>query len=192
MRQPRAQTKKWCSRSSKKNDRVSSPRQISLGRIVNPHGVRGELRLLPYARPCPTLQPGMEVCLHTETGMAALYRVEAVRPAGQLLLVKLHGIESRAEAEAWRNAVVMVQEERLPPLGEGEFYYYQVEGFRVITTAGEEVGTIVGSFFSGGHDVWIVRHGEKEYFLPVVEEIVRRLDLTGGQAIIAPIPGLLE
>lgn len=176
----------------KKNDRVSSPRQISLGRIVNIHGVRGELRLLPYARPCPTLQPGIEVCLHTEAGTAAPYRVEAVRPAGRLLLVKLQGIESRTEAEAWRNAIVTVREEWLPPLREGEFYYYQVEGVRVVTTAGEYVGTIARSFFSGGHDVWVVRHGEKEYLLPVVEEIVHGLDLAGGQAIIAPIPGLLE
>jgi 16S rRNA processing protein RimM len=176
----------------KKNDRLSSLRQISLGRIVSIHGVRGVLRVLPYARPCLTLQKGLEVFLQKDRGAIRRSIVEAVRPAGRLLLVKLQGIESRSQAEEWRDAVVLVEELRLPPLQEGEFYYYQVEGLRVVTTAGEYVGTIAGSFFSGGHDVWVVRHGEREYLLPVVDEVVRVLDCAGGQAIIEPIPGLLE
>lgn len=118
--------------------------------------------------------------------------MEAARPHGRFLLLKLQGVDSRAQAQAWRDAVVTVEEAWLPPLHEGEFYYYQVEGLRVVTTAGDCIGTITASFFSGGHDVWVVRQGEKEYLVPVIDEVVRSLDLSGGQVIIEPISGLLE
>lgn len=160
---------------------------------MTPHGVRGEVRLLPYAFPCPTLRKDLTVFLQDKTGeMMGVYVVESVRPHAPFLLVRLQGVTSRAQAQALREAVVAVQEDLLPPLQEGEFYYYQVIGLRVLTTAGEEVGKIFQVFYSGGHDVWVVRQGKKEYMIPVTEDIVRTIDIPGRRAVIEPIQGLLE
>jgi 16S rRNA processing protein RimM len=106
--------------------------------------------------------------------------------------VKLQGIDSLAQAQALRESIVSVAETELAPLHDGEFYYCQVIGLKVRTPAGEELGTIVQVFFSGGHDVWVVRRGKEEYLIPVTEEIVRSIDIPGGQAIIEPLAGLLE
>ena len=163
-----------------------------MGRLVNTHGVRGELRLLPYAFPCSTLQKGLTVFLQGKTGPACAYTVESVRPHAPVVLVRLQGVESFDQARTLRDTVVSVEEDRLPPLREGEFYYYQVIGLKVYTTTNEQIGTITQVFFSGGHDVWVVRQGKKEYLIPVIEEIVRTIDIPGGQAIIEPMEGLLE
>ena len=124
--------------------------------------------------------------------MTAVLAVESVRPRPPLLLVKFQGIDSRPQAESFHHTVVAVEEHLLPPLQEGEFYYHQVVGLHVYTSSGEQVGTIAEVFFSGGHDVWVVRQGKKEYLIPVTEEIVRRIDIAGGQVIIEPLVGLLE
>ncbi|MBI3301998.1 MAG: 16S rRNA processing protein RimM [Deltaproteobacteria bacterium] len=163
-----------------------------MGRLVNTHGVRGELRLLPYAFPCPTLQKSLAVSLQGKTGPAHWYTLESVRPHAPFVLVRLQGVNSLEQAQALHGAVVSVEEDRLPPLREGEFYYYQAIGLHVFTTAGEPIGTIAQVFFSGGHDIWVVRQGKKEYLLPVTEEVVRTIDIPGGRAIIEPIEGLLE
>jgi 16S rRNA processing protein RimM len=180
------------SKSSKNNDQPDTARLIALGRLVATHGVRGELRLLPYAFPCPTLQKGLTVCVQDKTGASRLYCVTSVRPQAPCLLVKLQGIDTLAQAQALRESTVSVTETQLAPLRDGEFYYCQVIGLKVRTRTGKELGTIAEVFFSGGHDVWVVRQGEEEYLIPVTEEIVRSLDIPGGQAIIEPIAGLLE
>ena len=192
MRQRRVRTAKLSSKSSKNNKAVHTARLIPLGRVVATHGVRGELRLLPYAFPCPTLQKGLTVWVQDKADLNPPYSVTNVRPQPPCLLVKLQGVESLAQAQALRESIVSVEETQLAPLGDGEFYYYQVVGLKVRTQAGDEVGTIVQVFFSGSHDVWVVQRGQEEYLIPVTEEIVRSIDIADGQAIIEPIAGLLE
>jgi 16S rRNA processing protein RimM len=174
----------------KNNDNTA--RLIALGRLVATHGVRGELRLLPYAFPCPTLRKGLTVWVQDKAGSRRSYGVTSVRPQAPGLLVKLQEVDSLAQAQALRESIVSVEETQLAPLHDDEFYYCQVIGLKVRTHTGKELGTIAQVFFSGGHDVWVVRQGKEEYLTPVTEEIVRSIDIPGGQAIIEPIAGLLE
>jgi len=138
------------------------------------------------------LQKGLTVFLQGKTDPACAYTLESVRPHAPFVLVRLQGVNSLDQARALRDIVVSVEEDLLPPLQDGEYYYYQVIGLKVCTTASEQIGTIAQVFFSGGHDVWVVRQGKKEYLIPVTDEIVRSIDIPGGQAIIEPIEGLLE
>ena len=192
MRWPHGRTAKLSSKSSKKNEPQLPAPLVPLGRLVNTHGVRGELRFLPFSFPCHTLHPGLTVFLQDEDGQPYAYTVERARPRAPFVLVKLIGVDSLDHAETLREKVIVVEEAVLPPLRDREFYYYQVVGLSVRTTKGTEVGQITLVFFSGGHDVWVVRQGEKEYLIPVTEEIVRSIDLPGRQAIIEPLAGLLE
>lgn len=191
MRLPHARTGKLSSKSLKSSETPGATRLVPLGRVVNTHGVRGELRLLPYASPCSTLQPGRIVSLQSKDGSSSSFTVESVRLHAPSLLIKFQGVTSLEQAQLLRGSEVSIEEDQLPPLQEGEFYYYQVVGLRVLTTTGEEIGTIAEVFFSGGHDVWVVRQGKKEYLIPVTEEIVRTIDIAGGRAIIEPMEGLL-
>src|SRR5204862_105972 len=84
-----SRTAKLSSKSSKRSDARGAVRLIPLGRLVNTHGVRGELRLLPYAFPCSTLQKGLTVFLQGKTGPACAYTVESVRPHAPFVLVRL-------------------------------------------------------------------------------------------------------
>ena len=181
-----------CSKSLKKSETPRSTRLIPLGRFVNTHGVRGELRLLPYAFPCSTLQKGLTIFLQGKGTPQHSYAIEGVRLHAPFVLVKVQGVESVEHASAFREAIVSVTEDQLPPLHEGEFYYYQVVGLEVSTTEVTQIGRIVQVFFSGGHDVWVVRQGKKEHLIPVTEEIVRSIDIPSGRAIIEPLAGLLE
>lgn len=192
MRSPRGPIAKLFSKSSKKSDQPDPARLIPLGRVVNTHGVRGEIRLLPYAFPCQTLSKGQTVFLWEKEGRAAPYLIVSLRPHRPFVLLKLETVDSLELAEALRERVLAIEESLLPPLREGEFYYYQVIGLGVRTTSGEAIGTIAQVFFSGGHDVWVVRQGEREYLIPVTEEIVRVIDILGGHAVIEPIDGLLD
>lgn len=192
MQSLRVRIAKLSSKSSKRNKSPDEVHYVELGRLGKPHGVRGELRFLPHAFPCPTLQKGLAVLLQKEDGDARPFTVERVRRRAPLLLVRFQGIASLEQAQALCNAVVAVEACWLPPVQEGEFYYYQMIGLQVLTTAGEDVGRIDQVFFSGGHDVWVVRQGKNEHLIPVTEEIVRSIDVAGGRVVIEPMEGLLD
>jgi 16S rRNA processing protein RimM len=89
------------------------------------HGVRGELRFLPYAFPCPTFKKDLTISLTGKDGLVRLLTVESVRPHSPFLLVRLQGITSLEQANELRDSIVSVEEHILPPLQDGEFYYYQ-------------------------------------------------------------------
>jgi 16S rRNA processing protein RimM len=183
---------KLSSKSSKKSDSSSDTHVVPLGRLVNTHGVRGELRFLPYAFPCSTLQKDLTISLTEKEGSVRFLTVESVRPHAPFLLVRLQGIVSPEQARELCDSIVSVEEHVLPPLQEGEFYYYQVIGLDVVTVTGESIGSIAHVFFAGGHDVWVVRNGKTEHMIPVTDEIVRSIDLAERRAVIQPLPGLLE
>jgi 16S rRNA processing protein RimM len=181
------------SKSSKKNNHPHQASLIPLGRLVNTHGVRGDLRLLPHAFPCRSLHPGLTVFLQDAQGqLLHTHTVVGARPRAPFVIVTLDGVDSIDQAETLRDLTVAVEETVLPPLEDGEFYYYQVIGLTVRTTAGTDIGEITQVFFSGGHDIWVVRQGAKEHLIPVIEDIVRSIDIPGKLAIIEPLPGLLD
>lgn len=192
MRRLLGQTEKLSSRSSKISDAQAAAEFIELGRVVNTHGVRGEVRFLPYAPPCPTLRSGLTVTLRKKDQAGQTFEIAQIRPHASFLLLQFKGIDSRDHAETLRDSVLLVAKEILLPLQEGEFYYYQVIGLPVRTTADEIVGTITQVFSTGGHDVWVVHNGKKEYLIPVVEDIVQTIDIENRRVIIDPPEGLLE
>jgi 16S rRNA processing protein RimM len=134
----------------------------------------------------------LRVSLQGKDGKGYSLTIESVRSHARFLLVRFQDVTALDQAQALREAVVLVEECLLPPLQDGEFYYYQIVDLPVFTTSGEEIGTITQVFFSGGHDVWVVRQGKKEYLIPVIDEIVRSIDIAAGRIVIEPMAGLLE
>lgn len=190
MRRLPEQTVKLSSKLSKKNNVPAA--LIELGRVVNAHGIRGEARLLPYSSPCLTLRPGLCVTLRKKDASEDRLELIQVRPHASCVLLKFAGIDSRNRAEALRESILLVEETDLPQLQTGEFYYRQVIGLPVQTMRQEPIGTIAEVLTTPGHDVFVVRNGEKEYLIPVVEEVIRKIAIEDHLVIIDPPEGLLE
>jgi 16S rRNA processing protein RimM len=65
-------------------------------------------------------------------------------------------------------------------------------GCRVVTEEEVDVGEFVGAETTPGHDLWVVRRGDREYLIPAVAEIVRGVDLAARRITIRPPAGLLD
>jgi 16S rRNA processing protein RimM len=169
-------------------------RLIPIGQIVTCHGTGGFVRLRPYNRPAsPEVAAARRLYIGPPGGGEAQPRaVEAMRPHRYGLLVKLAGIDDRTAAGALVGCEAALPEAALPAPRDGEFYYYEIVGYRVRTTAGAEVGTVRETFPAGGNDVWVVAQGPREHLIPVVAEVVRGIDRTARTVTIDPPPGLLD
>ncbi len=171
-------------------DQFKSRGLIAFGRIVGAHGLRGALRVRPD-NPESNPQP-LERLFVDREGTPVEHRVRSSARAGRgSLKLELEGIDTIEQAQALRGAHLYLAIDDLPPAADKEFYYFQVVGLRVETTEGRLLGIIDEVFFNGANDVWVVRNGPGEILIPVIEDVVRRIDLEGGRVIIETIPGLL-
>ena len=194
----RGRTARSSSRSSKRAEATADRRAevgagwLAVGEVVAAHGLHGLLRVRAYQPPAPSLAPDRVVQLE-QAGHRREARIASAASHGRgLVLVGLPGVGDRAAAEALVGSRVLVRTADLPPAADGEFYYYEVVGYRVETPRGEPIGTIAATFATGANDVWVVHAADREHLIPVVADVVRTIDRAGRRVVIEPPPGLLE
>jgi len=170
---------------------VADETLVSLGKLVKPHGIRGEIRFLPFNPHSTTIQPGSVIVLrHGDTEHAR--RVIAVRPHKNLLLLTLDGCTSMTAAETLVGADVCVPASALPPPGPDEVYFRDLIGLEMVTLDGAPVGTVTAIMPLPSSDVCVVHAGAREHLVPLVADIVKEIDVAGGRIVIDPPPGLLD
>jgi 16S rRNA processing protein RimM len=170
---------------------AGDPAYVVVGRITRPHGIRGELRMVPDTD-FPDRLASLSEAVLLKDGRPTPVRVASVRPHGTDVLIKLAGIDSITTAEVWRGAELAVPRAQAPQLPQGRHYVFEVVGLRVITEAGQEVGTVREVLRTGSNDVYIVRGGDREYLIPAISSVVLSIDPAAGRMVIRPLAGLLE
>lgn len=165
---------------------------LRVGRITGAHGLKGALRLRPDNPDSDTLEQVARVFLES-AGQAREFRLTAMtRLNATTRRITLAGVADVNAAEALKGAIVMLAAEDVPAAKPGEFYYYEAIGCEVFLTDGSRLGTIEEIFSTGAHDIWVVRDGEREVLVPVIEDVVKAMDFAARRVTIKPIPGLLD
>jgi 16S rRNA processing protein RimM len=165
---------------------------LRVGYVSGAHGLRGALRIKMDNPDSDILRRARHAIL-ARSGANTEYTISAAQPAGQgAVKLTLEEITAADRAMALRGAVVMVAVSELPPAAPGEFYYYQALGCEVETTAGLAVGVIEEVFSNGANDVWVVRNRSVERLVPVIQDVVKRLDFAARRVTIEAVPGLLD
>jgi 16S rRNA processing protein RimM len=167
-----------------------------VGRIVKPHGIRGEL-LVDVRTDSADLRfaVGSVVFVTSRDGsVTRSLTVTAARPHTGRLLVCFEGVDDRDGAEALRGASLSANTGDLPPIEDPEeFYDHQLEGLAVLTVGGVSVGTVREIVHGAGGDLLVVdREGGGEALVPFVRQIVPEVDVPGGRLLVDPPPGLLD
>ena len=179
------------SRPVEDGDAAQDSAVVALGRIVNTHATRGELRMLPYNPDSTALNVGSVVVLQRGENRQHR-RVEALRRHKHFLLLTLEGCASMTAAEALVGYDVCVPQTELPPPGPQAVYHFELLGMTVESTGGEEIGVVEDVFGTPGNDVCVVRSASREHLIPLVAPIVKDVDRERRRLVIDPLPGLLD
>ncbi len=164
-----------------------------IGEIVRPHGLRGEMRVIPLTDD-PARFSRLEECVLWDTArdLREPRRLRSARSAGDTLLVALAGCDTPEAARTLTGRFLAIPERDVLPPREGTFYPWQIEGAVVVTEDGREIGRMSGIERGPGQDRWIVRDGAREHLIPAVADIVVEVDVAARRIVIRPPDGLLE
>ncbi len=157
-----------------------------VGRVVRPHGLAGEVVIVAADSGSVQFEPG------TRLWLAGSWReVAESRVHGSRWVVRLGGVGDRDAAEALRGEEIAVAAADLPELAGGRYYVHDLIGCRVEDPAGADLGEIVGVV--GGPQDWleIEQDGERS-LVPMVEPLLKEVDIEARRVVIDPPPGLAE
>ncbi|HJA22231.1 ribosome maturation factor RimM [Limosilactobacillus panis] len=163
----------------------------NVGKIVNTHGIRGEVRVIPTTDFIDQrFAPQQKLYLQT-TGEPLELTVEKARQHKGFVLVKFVGYDNINDVERFRDHELQVSGDDQQPLEDGQYYYHQIIGLTVKTADGQELGTIKEILSPGANDVWVVqRPGKQDLLLPVIDDVVKQVDLDNGQVLVELMEGL--
>lgn len=163
---------------------------IEAGTVMRPHGLRGEVVVDVKSDLLDRVVGGMKVRLKTRAGDESVPEIELARVHKGRLVVKLVGVDSREDAEALRARTLWLTREQVGELPEGRYFVQDVLGLSVYTESGEYLGRIEEVLSMPASDVYVVRGVGGEILLPVVDEVVRDVDIEGGRMVVHLMEGL--
>ncbi len=177
---------------------------LEAGKIVSTHGVRGEVKVLPWAdapefltrfktfylaKPSPSGEGVTARGAVTDEGHpdARALSVESSRVQKNMVLLKLRGIDTVEEAQKLRDKVLHIARDD-PHIPAGTVFHADLIGLPVLAK-GRQIGVIREILSMPSSDVWVVK-GEKEYMIPQVKAFVPEIDLSLGFVEVNLIEGM--
>jgi 16S rRNA processing protein RimM len=167
---------------------------IAIGRLTKPHGLHGEVVMLPYVYDLTLLPDLTDQPLLLRQGKDKIQERWVIdwRAFKKRLLLRLNACHDVMHAEALREWEVLIPRHWFPPLPPGEYYWFEIEGLTVYASDGQYIGTIAEIIYTGSNDVYVVRHDAHEVLVPALKDVVRAIDLEQGSVHLFPRPEILE
>lgn len=163
----------------------------TIGKIVAPFGIHGEVKVFTLSD-IPNRFADLDV-LYLGPDYKQ-YTIKGVRPyKGDMVLLKLAGIDDANLAETLRNRDIFIPLSKLAKLPRDSYYQHDILGLQVITVQGRELGTIIDIIETGSNDVYVVRdENGQQYYIPAIKDVIKQVDLIRHMMYIDPMRGLLD
>ncbi|MDT2736941.1 ribosome maturation factor RimM [Enterococcus pseudoavium] len=165
-----------------------------VGKIVNTHGIRGEVRVISttdFAE--ERYQVGEQLFLFRDNQEMLPLTITSYRRHKNFDLLSFEGYPNINDVEAFRDGILKISEKQLGDLAEHEYYYHEIIGLTVVDEQKQEIGKITEILSPGANDVWVVkRKGQKDALIPYIESVVKDIDLTEGIIQVEIPEGLLD
>lgn len=168
------------------------PERVVIGRIVRPHGVRGELRVEVISDHEDRFARLASVWLTHGGRELGRYEIERVRRLGPAIGLKLRGLDSREAAAELRGAHVEAEPFAPETLPLDTYYTFDLIGLDVLTDEGTRIGAVADVLSFPANDVLVVRDGSTERLVPFAGSVIKHVDLAERRITISLLPGLLE
>ena len=167
-------------------------RLYNVGKIINTHGIDGEVRVFRISDFDDRFAIGKTLYVENNNQLIPLI-IEGHRKHKQYELLHFKNYDRIEDVEPFKGTYLKIKEDQLTNLQEGEYYYHEIIGCQVFTTDGAELGKVDHILSPGANDVWVIKqeHG-KELLIPYIKDIVKKVDIDDKKVIIEPMEGLLE
>lgn len=146
---------------------------LESGKIINTHGISGEVKIEPWCDTPEFLKKFKRLYID-----GSCYNVLKSRVQKDFVYIYFEGIDSLDKAIAFKNKIVSIDRNdcRLP---KGQYFIQDLIGLKAISDTGEELGTISEIMERPSGKIYVIK-GEREILVPGVPEFVLDTDIEAG------------
>ena len=164
---------------------------LEIGQIVSTHGVKGELRVNPWCD-SPEFMKKFKTLYFDKNGEKAI-KVTACRPHGNVVILKIEGIDTVEDAQKLRNKTLYMNRADAK-LRKGDWFIQDLIGCTVYDADDESIcyGVLTDVSQTGANDVWHIEKEGKEYLIPAIPPVVISTDVEAGVIKIRPLRGIFD
>ena len=174
---------------------MSTENQIILGKVGSVYGIKGWLRIHSFTDETDAILDYFPWSLKLGNNTRTV-DVTDWRKHNKGLVVKVGGIDDRADAQALVGSEILTNESALPELSQGDEYWRDLIGMAVVTTKGYELGVVSDMLETGANDVLVVKanlndgFSKKERLIPyLLEQVVESVSIENKQICVDWDPG---
>ncbi len=162
---------------------------LEAGKIVNIHGIKGEVKIMPYCD-SPELLCEFDR-LFLGKSLKEIY-IERSRVQKNIIICKIEGVNTPEDAEKLRNKMLYMHRDDLE-LDENTYFIQDLIGMTVKDAdTGKIYGIIDDVFQTGANDVYSIKSENKSYLIPAIADVVISTDIDSDIMTIRPLEGLFD
>lgn len=160
---------------------------LEAGKIVNTHGIKGEVKIMPYTDVPELLCEFDRLFLDRKEIF-----IERSRVAKNMVIAKFEGVDTPEQAEKFRNKILYMHRDDLE-LDDDTYFIQDLIGMEVKDAeTGVIYGKIVDVMQTGANDVYVIKGNDREYLVPAIADVVVSTDIDKNQMTIKVLDGLFD
>ncbi len=168
---------------------MAEPRFLVIGKLLKPHGLRGDVRVRPLTDDTSRFSWLKQVYLGKDE--LRPLTVASIRFHKDVVLVKFEGLDGRDVVQHLHGQLLLVAKEDAIPLAEGEYYLYQLNGLDVYSDEDVYLGKLINVIETGANNVFEVKGEGKPILLPDIPDVIVDIDFENGRLTAHLLPGLV-
>ncbi len=166
-------------------------KQLEIGKIVNSHGIKGDIRVIPTTFDIKRFEllENINVFLRDKE---LILEIERVWYHKSFVILKLKGIDDRNQAESLKGGQIKIPKDMALPLEEDEYYIGDLYSMDVWTETGEFLGELSDIIDTGANDVYVVKNKatSEEILIPAIKKCILSVSLAENKMTVALMEGL--
>lgn len=163
---------------------------IKIGKITKPHGIKGEMRILPCNDEAENIKIGDKVFLDDKDEKTLLH-VKSIKHIKQFIVFGFEEFDNINLIEKYRNKILYIKMEDATPLKEGQYYIDDLIDMKVIDEIGDEIGILYDVLETGANDVYEIHTKDsKEILIPAIPDCIKDVNLEKNTMTVHLLEGL--
>lgn len=163
---------------------------LSIGQIVNTHGVKGEIKVYPLTDDITRFEKLKEVYIEAK-GEIKKYPVASVKYLKNTVIMKLEGIDTMNDAERLKELYLKIGRWDAVPLPKDTFFICDIVDSEVYAIGIGLLGKLTNVIQTGSNDVYVVMQDKKEILIPALKTIVKEIDIKNKKITVDLPEGLI-
>ncbi len=162
---------------------------LEAGKVVTTHGIRGEVKIMPYTDTPELLAEFDRLFIGKNTDELIIERSRVFK---NMVIAKIEGVDTPEAAEKLRNKLLYMHRDDLE-LDDDTYFIQDLIGIEVRDAdSGKVYGTISDVMQTGANDVYVIKGSDREYLVPAIADVVISTDIDENIMTIRPLDGLFD